>query len=321
MATQGPNQKDAKKDAKPSKPKKEYTEEEKRTRFLLGVMGVLAFITSAIYVPPLIFHPAAPTNSAAPVAAPTSAIPMPGTASKGAAPGAPPSPGAPPAPGAAPGATPPAGGPGSVTAGGATAGGAASATPVAPGAPPVIQYRQDPFVEFTLKSDAEPTPTPRPQIILPPPGGDLAPVAVSDDEKNRRYAIAGLPQPYIPRLSSVDRSAAVPVPPRAGAAGSQDVQPSYNKRLSGVIIGDGVRALLEINDGQEIVTRVVQPGDEVDGIQVLSIGQVSEGNKTVTRMIISENGAQESVDLKPAPVQPTTAAGGPGGAPAAAPAG
>ena len=91
--------------------------------------------------------------------------------------------------------------------------------------------------------------------------------------------------------------------------------PSFNKRLSGVVIGNGVRAILEISGGATPKTYVVQPGDVVEGITVLSISRFNEGGNQVTRMLIRENGGERYVDLKPGP--PRTAAGAEGGAPGA----
>jgi hypothetical protein len=91
--------------------------------------------------------------------------------------------------------------------------------------------------------------------------------------------------------------------------GSGVPSPSTDKRLSGVIIADGVRALLEIQGPDGPITRVVQPGDEVDGITVLSIQRYNDGTKTVTRMLIRENGEERTVDLRAAP-QLTTTPGG-----------
>jgi hypothetical protein len=90
--------------------------------------------------------------------------------------------------------------------------------------------------------------------------------------------------------------------------------------LSGVIIGDSVRALLEISQGDNngtgmnTVTRIVQPGDEVDGIRVLRIERTTEGGRPVTRMYIRENGVESFVDLRPAPKAAGQGAGAPGGA-------
>jgi hypothetical protein len=119
-----------------------------------------------------------------------------------------------------------------------------------------------------------------------------------------------LPPPYIPRVAIAPTAPANFLPP--GGGGSGGTSRSSNKRLSGVVIGDSVRAILEISDGENVVTRIVQPGDEVDGIRILRIERVSEGGRMVTRMFIREAGEERYVDLKAAPQQ---AAGGGGGIP------
>jgi hypothetical protein len=58
----------------------------------------------------------------------------------------------------------------------------------------------------------------------------------------------------------------------------------------------------------------VQPGDEVDGITVLNIQRFNDGTRTITRMIIRENGEERSVDLRAAPTGGAGGAGGPGAA-------
>ena len=104
---------------------------------------------------------------------------------------------------------------------------------------------------------------------------------------------------------------------------------SANKRLSGVIIGDSVRALLEITVGdaaaggghgqdggadggaaETTVVRVVQPGDEVDGIKILRIERVYEGGRQITRMFVREGNEERFVDLRPSPTPPVAATSG-----------
>lgn len=319
MATPDPNSTPN----KPPKVKREYTDEQKKTITLLSIMGVLAVITAGIYVPPLFSHSDAPATLAPAVPEPTSVIPVSGkpgvTPPKGALPGSGSgsAAGAGAVPGATPGATP---GAASGTAGGQPVTGTLAGLAVAPGAPPVNRYRTDPFMQFY--SQPVQLPTPIPPIELPAPielpslrGGGARGAGLSDrDRFARDHAMEGLPSPAIPNLSGVVHPPSVGAPP-AGGGNGETVQPAYNKRLSGVIIGGGVRALLEINNGTEIVTRVVQPGDEVDGIQVLSIQRVTEGNHTITRMIVRENGNEQSVDL--APSKQAAAPAAPGAAPPA----
>jgi hypothetical protein len=85
------------------------------------------------------------------------------------------------------------------------------------------------------------------------------------------------------------------------SGGPVGIARSSNKRLSGIIIGDGVRALLEIDGEDGKVTRVVQPGDEVDGILVVRIERNTEGGQATTRMVIREGNEDRYVDLRPSP--------------------
>jgi hypothetical protein len=161
-----------------------------------------------------------------------------------------------------------------------------------------------------------PIPIPRPAVQIPRPGGrffaNRTPLNQSED-------MVALPPVHISRISEITtipavQSAFKKITGKGAASNVGEVGPAYNKRLSGVIIGDGVRALLEINKGDTIVTRVVQPGDEVDGILVLSIQRVTVGNQTITRMLVRENGEEKYVDLKPSDVKTTQPNGGaPGG--------
>lgn len=62
--------------------------------------------------------------------------------------------------------------------------------------------------------------------------------------------------------------------------------------------------------GAQVITRVVQPGDEVDGIKILRINREFENGRPVTRMYIREGDQERYVDLRPAPAPP--AGGGEG---------
>ena len=66
--------------------------------------------------------------------------------------------------------------------------------------------------------------------------------------------------------------------------------------------------MIVMGDGK---TRIVQPGDEVDGITVLRIERVTEGGKPVTRVIIREGGQERAVILKNATRRTTTPAARP----------
>lgn len=114
-----------------------------------------------------------------------------------------------------------------------------------------------------------------------------------------------LPPVSINRLDEAARRPTDAFPPRrttgGGSTAGGAISPSLDKRLSGVVIGDGVSALLEIQGAQGPVTHVVQPGDEVEGITVLNIQRYNDGTRTVTRMLIRENGEERSVDLRASP--------------------
>lgn len=132
---------------------------------------------------------------------------------------------------------------------------------------------------------------------------------------------------------------AIGVAPR-GQVDATTAARSPNKRLAGVIIGDGVSALLEITVGDtssgeggsggsggsgsggsgsgesgasaQVITRVVQPGDDVDGIKILKINREFDNGRPVTRMYIRENGQDRYIDLRPSPTPPTTGGFGEG---------
>ena len=145
-----------------------------------------------------------------------------------------------------------------------------------------------------------PAPLPMPESLPSPqpqyPAG-LPPAFVATN--NPSNVLAGLPPVIIPRLRQV------PVKPQqfqapSQAGGTPLATPSFNKRLSGVIIGDSIHALLEVSSASGTQTYVVQPGDTVAGIRILGIQRVSVGGQTVPRMLISENGEEKYVDLRPA---------------------
>lgn len=206
---------------------------------------------------------------------------------------------------------------------------------------PLSPYRRDPFVPFVVVPPPPtpapplptPTPIPRPVIIpqpesvdVPRPGGGTfgggggvdAGFAVPGVSGSGSSAGAGpliLPAVVIPRLNStkIAPTNAFPPPRSSSGAGSVLASPSFDKRLSGVVIGNGVRAILEINNGAVPKTYVVQPGDVVEGITILNIQRYNEGGTQVTRMLIRENGGERTVDLKPGP--PRTSANGEFGSP------
>jgi hypothetical protein len=206
----------------------------------------------------------------------------------------------------------------------------------------VSQARTDPFEPVLLYSPPAPIPTPappppKPKPVLPPvvvaPPSEFGrndisvsdPLSIADPRVRAEVAQPlNLGSPRISRTSDGAPRDAFPLPRTSGAGGaggSGAPEQSYDKRLAGVVIGDGVRALLEITAGDQVTTQVVQPGDEVNGIRVLNIERFRDGDRTVTRMLVRDtDGTQRFVDLKPSSQPPVGAGGlgGPGGFPGAA---
>lgn len=280
-----------------TKAKKEITPEQRKLYIQLGVIGVLALIAGVIYLPGLFKGSSSTTVATAPTTNVVSTD------------------AAPPAEGGGP--------PGTTTdAEGGAAPAPAAATTASVVTGPVMRSRTDPFVKLYFI----PTPTPLPPPVPPP-------VSIPFPEEPTRISLPGvagggaamqplvLPPVTINRLNESTRRPTDAFPPRRSAgegSGGGTINPSFDKRLSGVVIGDGVRAILEIQRGTELVTHVVQPGDEVDGITVLNIQRFNDGTRNITRMIIRENGEERSVDLRPS-AQPLTGAGGGPGAPGQGP--
>ena len=299
-ASGGPPQND-------TKSKKEITPEQRKLYIQLGVIGVLALIAGAIYLPGLLGGSKTPAVVAVPPASETTA---PGAVA--------------PVDGSLPGATDEPGAAGAATTVAATTGSKVSF--------PVMRSRTDPFVRpYFIPT---PTPIPPPPPPIPPPVSIPLPVSIpSPGEAGGVGGVGGialpggpggggassqqlrLPPITIARLDESRRRPTDTTPPRRTAGttgGGGTINPSFDKRLSGVVIGDGVRAILEIQRGTELVTHVVSPGDEVDGITILNIQRFNDGTRTVTRMIIRENGEERSVDLRPSTAGAGGAPGGPG---------
>ncbi len=208
----------------------------------------------------------------------------------------------------------------------AGAGAPATGSVIASVPQPVQRFRPDPFQQAYFI----PTPVP----TLPPPPAPVDIPLPSDEEPVFLPGISGgnaelqrplnLPPVRIARLDEATRRPSGAFPPRrtlGGPGGAGVPDPSYDKRLSGVVIADGVRAILEIQGPSGPISRVVQPGDEVDGITVLNIQRFNDGTRTVTRMLIRENGEERTVELRAGvPVAPAGGGfpggpGEPGGAP------
>jgi hypothetical protein len=271
--------------------KKGFTPEQKKKYAALGALGLLVLVGGGAFLVPRLTGSSsdtAPVTSTASsnVATAPGALSPDGTASGSADPFA---------------------------AGGATGGGATGGAKTSAVSAPLARSRPDPFEQAYL-IPTPPPPVP-PPVSVPLPS-DMMPVSLPGgnfrSEDMSRPLV--LPPVKIDRLDETARRPIDAFPPRRSAeGGSGSVAPSFDKRLSGVVIGDGVRALLEIQGPNGPVTRNVQPGDEVDGITVLNIQRFQEGGRTVTRMLIRENGEERSVELRPSPQPMTGAAGFPGG--------
>ena len=302
------------------KTKREFTSEQKRLFAMLGVAGLLALGVGAMYIPGMLSGgsskttiPVAPTPvSETPTLVATSA-PLGGTPL---------------------GAN-----------GGIAAGIKVPATPATqPPAALLAQYRPDPFAPFMVNSPIPtPLPPPPPPVVVPPPifieplqpgegitsvpgslgaggAGVGGSASASGGGASQGFPALKLPIVNIPRVNTVAQSPRETFPPARQTGGGDsnlEPQPSYNKRLSGYLLSErtGVRALLEITNGEDVTTAVVRPGDEVNGIRVISIQNVSLGGNTVVRMLVREaNGQQSYVDLKPsAQAADNGGAGGDGG--------
>lgn len=272
------------------------TDQKKKVFVLAGLAGLLGIVGLVV------LNPFGRSTSTATETATTSfGSPTP---SPDSAPSSPTAPGAPAAPAEA----------------AAPAGSAGTPGTAAPGAaaPPLAaaeRFRTDPFVQYYTVPAPFPTPVPTP-IPIPPPvdlpdpngsgsdGGFSGPLGLpsAGGSGNPSAALVGLPQARVSRLVDIPSAPRVQVPPPSRSGGQTTIARSGNKRLAGVIIGDSVRALLEIQgagpDGEDI-TRVVQPGDEVEGVRVLRIERFTEGgNRTRVRMVVRENGEERSVDLR-----------------------
>ncbi len=194
--------------------------------------------------------------------------------------------------------------------------------------------RPDPFEPFyhpTPEPTVTPTPLPPPvELPLPPASVPLPALRLASSPPNT--VLIGLPRPHnanyvLPGPIYLRGTGSIKGPDE----GSIPIR-SSNKRLSGVIIGDSVRALLEITTtdaaagqgggqgggqgegggaaGAATIVRVVQPGDEVDGIKILRIERVFEGGRQITRMFVREGNEERFVDLRPSPTPPAAAGAG-----------
>ena len=190
----------------------------------------------------------------------------------------------------------------------------------------VGRSRQDPFSPEVVPP-APPTPEPKPRVdtritmeTLPPqsippylptyqtttvslPSGAGPSVATSANGTGGSDSriLAFLPPAAI--FGNTARIAPRPIPVIGGldvaAPGAQaNLTSDDDKRVAGVIIGDSIRALIEYRENGQTVSRVVQPGDSVGGMEILSISRVSEGGEQLVRVTVRENGQEKYFDLK-----------------------
>lgn len=192
------------------------------------------------------------------------------------------------------------------------------------------RFRDDPFIPETIYPTPLPPPAPTPKpppppVILPQPGGvEIPPAGINTGSLGRAVSsgalshspiLINLPPIRISRMNTPPLNPDTAVPQTRPGATTAVLPRSPNKRVSGVVIGNTVRALIEISDGDQVVTRVVQPGDEVEGVRILRIERVREGDRNVTRMIIREENEERVVELKASPNPIGGGEGGSGGYP------
>lgn len=288
-------------------------DERRKLWVLLGLFGVLGLVGAVVFKQS---SGSAPSTKVA--VAPTPA----GTSGP---------PGAIPTSGGVPGTGSPSGVP-PLSAGGLPTAVLASANvpsgPTGPGANSrLIAYRPDPFTPFykapTPAPPAPPVPTPIPPPIPLPLPQTITPLVLPGTIGGgpTSTALVGLPPVRI--ANAQGGNPRVIQPPALNREGdTSTVERAAGRRVSGIIISDNgpVSALLEIGEGENAVTRVVQPGDPaVNGIEVLRIERVTPNGETAAtyRMFIRENGQERFVDLRAAPVQTQSGTGGPGGFPGA----
>ena len=118
---------------------------------------------------------------------------------------------------------------------------------------------------------------------------------------NNSRILLSLPPATI--FGATARTAPRPIPTIGGldvaTPGAQaDVVSADDKRVSGVIIGDTIRALIEYQENGRQVSRVVQAGDSVGGMEILSIRRLTEGGEPIIRVTVREQGLEKFFDLK-----------------------
>jgi hypothetical protein len=180
--------------------------------------------------------------------------------------------------------------------------------------------RPDPFTPYYVEAiEPPPPPAPVPGPLDLPGINGVSPAGLDGlalpgpGATTTNTSLQGLPAVSIPnyRRRTTPRLSS----PTAAGIDGRTAQRSTNKRMAGVIIGDSVRALIEIRDATRVITRVVQPGDEVEGIKILRIERITENDAQVTRMTVLENGQERFFDLQQSPNPIANAVGIDGGLP------
>lgn len=191
-------------------------------------------------------------------------------------------------------------------------GGAFGLVPQIPG---IGRTRNDPFVQFTLPALPPPPPTPVPTRVIQEP----VPLDLPSYQTPSAGTGANLPLNTFPPGLGTIASTTLYLPPATMFNRSQRQQPqslpeiggvnvgtpgsqtqannASGKRVAGIILGDTIRALIEYQENGQTVSKVVQPGDEVGGMKILSIQRVRSGDKSVVRVTILEKGQEEFFDL------------------------
>lgn len=201
--------------------------------------------------------------------------------------------------------------------------GAAGGAAVTPQLPGIGRTRSDPFIPTVLPAldPPPPTPTPRPTPIptrvvtepvrfsLPTYSTRLENTTVSlpaspftPGQQSIAQTVVSLPRAVI--FGGSQSSAPQPLPLvgglEVGAPGAQtSATNASGKRVSGVIMGDTIRALIEYQENGQTVSKIVQPGDEVGGMRILSIQRIRSGEQSIVRVTARENGQEVYFDLGP----------------------
>lgn len=192
----------------------------------------------------------------------------------------------------------------------------AGLTPQIPG---IGRTRKDPFVPFTVEAlPPPPAPTPLPPTrttvieqvpvslspFSPPSSGTGANLPDNSFPSGSNVASTTLYLPPATVFGNVRRDAPQPLPTvgglTVGEPGAQtEATNAYGKRVAGVILGDSIRALIEYQENGQTVSKVVQPGDEVGGMKILSIQRLRSGDQSIVRVTARENGQDVFFDLGP----------------------